>query len=1071
MGKLLDKFVGMIGDLLASLFGWLMAPFKDINSITDLVYGKIKGENTIYGIFSQTDIDKIYTPGSTVFTVLAGSIILLGVVLWGVKLSTVSFNPNARTEALGTIKDLIIVTFAIINLPVLYDMLFSLNHTVVSYFGSLIGKKEGASFALKVTNDDGDILGIIIINLLLLFLSLWANFYYMMRRLTLLLLMIMGPLMIAFYLIPKTKGIAGAWLKELVGTVFVQFIHAALFWMILLMSKNTDTDTVKGLIETVILYMVFIPLGEMVRSMIGLGGNMTTGLARAGAMSGLSGLANLYGAVKGGVSEAKSLIGEEKTDGMNRKSDNEEASKGVGNNIATDKSTTPKGEKMLKAGSWASVGGRAVMGMAGAVGGSALGPVGSIVAGTVGRNVGGAVGGVAGRVGAAGVQGIADRVGKFKNAFNETMNPEPTGKFEDVANQIADSQTTQWAKGQEAEFKKDFLEKFPNGNAEAAWQENKAQKREGFLNEARQNIATATGGVGSFAKASSLVNPMAQSMASQWGESNKGSIMSEYNQNNPLSPTATAEEKAVHQANGLQHFESTVANKAKDIMGIGLGVAKDMTGTGKGFVNSEQFAQSFAQKAGTSLPNTDVQSISSGALQATRGIASSLISSENGQTGISTGVLASQMAHTDATNARENYISSLGAGVKSEAAEQQWQTTGYNEAFKESFARHSDSLPDAATIPLAQSPSNFTPMKVTGAVATGIAAATGISSIPKAFPTVQAMVGGFAHGLATDKNLTGAVQYASAGIDSVTTNPIEAQQDFRNMASYAGGMAFGVGGYQAAASMAMKVNPYNGAVEKSILNAGQIASRVMTSTNSNGVQQVDPGALQMVRTQDQTYIQMKNTNGEYETVSRLAPGDSMLEKGQTLYQNLTISNGQITTDPSSRNAFQYDSSGMKVDTGRTINADYNKLLAGYGSNFQNYQPQPVTAFNERVDSGQFYKPEIVSNVSSGAITEMKMIVQHEQSFIQGMVNNEAVRLSPYYSGNANIQQGETYMSDLSMDASGHLAMLGKLKNNDKELSSTFNPNDYIPITPNPRLQQRSRIDMHRVREGVKGAMN
>ena len=86
------------------------------------------------------------------------------------------------------------------------------------------------------------ILGGLIISLFMLGLTIWVNFYYIMRKMTLLIFMILGPLMVTLYLIPQTKQITSAWFRELVGTLFVQSVHAACYWMITLMSDGIGSS-------------------------------------------------------------------------------------------------------------------------------------------------------------------------------------------------------------------------------------------------------------------------------------------------------------------------------------------------------------------------------------------------------------------------------------------------------------------------------------------------------------------------------------------------------------------------------------------------------------------------------------------------------------------------------------------------------------------------------------------------------------------------------------------------------------------------------------------------------------
>ena len=63
-------------------------------------------------------------------------------------------------------------------------------------------------------------------------LSLWANFFYLMRAVSLYILMLMGPIMVGMWLFPQKKQQTLYWMREFVGTVLIQGIHAITIWLI-----------------------------------------------------------------------------------------------------------------------------------------------------------------------------------------------------------------------------------------------------------------------------------------------------------------------------------------------------------------------------------------------------------------------------------------------------------------------------------------------------------------------------------------------------------------------------------------------------------------------------------------------------------------------------------------------------------------------------------------------------------------------------------------------------------------------------------------------------------------------
>ncbi|MBC3210452.1 hypothetical protein HU755_26995, partial [Pseudomonas sp. SWRI111] len=65
-------------------------------------------------------------------------------------------------------------------------------------------------------------------------------------------------------------------------------------------------------IEAVILMIIFIPVTESLRALIGLGGKMNDGFSKAAAMMGVSALVCMFGAAKG------ALLGTSVTDAIKR---------------------------------------------------------------------------------------------------------------------------------------------------------------------------------------------------------------------------------------------------------------------------------------------------------------------------------------------------------------------------------------------------------------------------------------------------------------------------------------------------------------------------------------------------------------------------------------------------------------------------------------------------------------------------------------------------------------------------------------------------------------------------------
>lgn len=616
-----------MADLFAKMGDMFAEPFKKLPNLQNLIFGG--DEKLAFLTFTEKDITNVYIPGMNAFTTIAVCVILISIVMAGMKISASGINPSNRSYIIDYFKELTIVALLFANIYALYSVLFLTNQSIVSVFDvdkDLLNLKE----TVEITASNG-VLGMLAIQLIKIGLGVWAYFYYTMRKFTLMLLLILGPLMLALYLIPKTRGMTIGWAKELVGTVFVQSVHAACYFI---MAKMT-TVTANG-IEGVILMMVFIPVTESVRALLGLGGQMNDKLTKTAAMMGGSALMGMYGAAKGamdGVSVGDALKkfrggrGTAGTSGDKVTSDKEGEGTGtsdlkstLGGNTGTDTGTTPKAERMLKGGEILSRGGKAVFGAAGTLIGSPMGPMGSMVGSTVGFNAGGAVGGIAGRAGTGAAQLLGSQMKKgIRAGWNKgkgIMNAESKAD-EKTANSVADTLTSDWANENEEAFKKDFQERFPDAHessVDAAWNDAKAAKKDYFLNEARNNIAGIKGNEGKNAKASDLIKQSSANLTKKWANENKNNFDKKFNQENKLPTNATDKQKKEHANKRSSAWNQKVNAKQIEIESAAKEVAREM-GNGAdsnlSYINRAGFNENLADKLSGGFSSDKANEVSS----------------------------------------------------------------------------------------------------------------------------------------------------------------------------------------------------------------------------------------------------------------------------------------------------------------------------------------------------------------------------------------------------------------------------------------------------------------------------
>lgn len=1062
-------------DLFQTLFGkiweWLLGPFKDLRGFKELIYGKDGDTDLAYGIFTLDEINNIYVPGMNAFVAIAVTAILVGIVFAGMKIASSGINPSNRTYVIEFFKDLVIVALVFFNLSTLYHIIFGVNYTIVELFAGT--DKELIDMKDELDTSKG-VLGELIIQLALLGLAIWANFYYMMRRLTLLLLMIMGPLMIALYLIPQTKGITIGWLKELIGTVFVQAVHAALYWMIALMSASTSG------IEGIILYIIFIPVAESLRALLGLGGQMNDRLSKSAAMFGGASIAGMYGAIKGAFGKDKKKDSDKGGEEKEGEGEEGEGSKGLLSNAGTDIGSTSRAERMLKSGEIMSKSGKAVFGMAGAIAGAPMGPIGAIVGSTIGAGVGGAVGGVAGRAGMAVAEGAGRRlaagVKAGANKFKGIDNAESLAD-EKLANAIADDETTQWANQNKDSFMEDLKERFPDAHESSLnklWDKEVALKRGEFLEKARNTVGQLKKTNGQHARASELVDSTVNNLTNDWAKTNKEQFMKDYDSSNPLPANATEADILKHNQNkeaawqkaveGKRQAISSIASKAADKLGNGIS-------TDQSFINKEDFVNEVGNQVSTEIGKGARESV-----MAVKGATSSVKNASiySGKS-VDTQYLASQLAGVKTAEAKKQFINNaMDSGISKQEAIQQWEQVEEPKAYQNNLRQVAQSMPKH--IPLDHVIIGNKALRVGGAVAgavtSGFVASSGVKEIGQFVADTK--LGQAAYGLATGFKegakfdfsqgvISGVTSGLSSGIKNasvtavsnfknhIASDVIGKQAGFKNAVAYGAGIIGGVKGYKAGAHFASAAttniskkgfNPYNNAVNNQISEVADIAHMAETIVGPNGQAMLASGAVRMVTTAGQTVIQVRDKTGQIQTVSRIGSGDSSLQKGQTVYQDLTIQNGQLV--PSS-NAYIEDSGGGKITLNRNVNVNPNQLVGNRNTPNNPRVVQEVQSYNQLVDSGQYYLKDAMNEMSN-----IHMVVDRNRSYLVGSKDGKEYRISPYGPGDARLNTEEVIYRKCEVQNRKLITTTSHRGSLDSEATEYYNsiqPSDLVPQYP------------------------
>ncbi|KXI98833.1 hypothetical protein ACS49_14210 [Bacillus cereus] len=626
---MLDKIIGWVGGLIVSMVKTFLSPiYKLIDTIPDLIFGGDSAKLNF--LFKDDTAGNVLNTGLPVMFKFAAFLVLVSAVIAGAKYSAAAINPTNRTYIIEYAKDLMIVSICIWHLDFFYNIIFDINTWVASEFKRAIGEqsldvfKPGQTIAeLSMDKNKDDYLFQIFAMLIEVGLSLWANFFYLMRAVSLYILMLMGPIMVGMWLFPQKKQQTLYWMREFVGTVLIQGIHAITIWLIFVLVGKSDNTIIK-----LILFAMFIPIGEIVKGFIGLSTNTAGAGNRAGTMLGMGALASMAGIVKGIRDDHRS--NKEKTKARkegeeDKKEDADNPKNALGANLGTDVGTTSRAARMLKAGQIGSMVGKATGGLAGLAMGAGLGPEGMAVGTFAGSKAGGVPGAVTGRTLAAGLEGvtsagkhIGSSVKKGLDTYkglNGEQYPELTD--EDIAQDLATKDFENWkADNPDSAVASRLKQAFPGASdAEIAKKVAKtnSDQMSHFKNQRKQDLQNMKKNATPYGNARDLVNAATNAFQKGYEADHKDAFMSQLPEN------MSAEEKEKkwndHLNSKVQGFRNH-AEQAAIKAGAMPVDAKDKQGNNlfdKSYVNKDVFASQLALgKVGKAVEGVKGETLESG---------------------------------------------------------------------------------------------------------------------------------------------------------------------------------------------------------------------------------------------------------------------------------------------------------------------------------------------------------------------------------------------------------------------------------------------------------------------------
>lgn len=261
-------------EMVTDLIGWMTNELRSLlglYSINDLIFNEgSRGSNAfIHGTAPKSWVDSALTY-HLIFQGFAISLIMFAIIKTLLQRNLATVNTNLRVSLIEGFQNIIVSIILLALLIPLMNSLMYLNFVITGFFGTTVPDYTD----LGATNSYTNLLGGVILQLVYFGITLYYNFVYIIRSITLTILIAIGPLfVVAFAFGGAWKNYFFAWLKEFVANVFMQSFHAlmlSLFFTFTLSSRG---------IEGIVVLMAIIPLSNFFRQLIfGNSGDATSSI-------------------------------------------------------------------------------------------------------------------------------------------------------------------------------------------------------------------------------------------------------------------------------------------------------------------------------------------------------------------------------------------------------------------------------------------------------------------------------------------------------------------------------------------------------------------------------------------------------------------------------------------------------------------------------------------------------------------------------------------------------------------------------------------------------------------------
>lgn len=189
-------------------------------------------EAEIGGVFSVAEWEQVVRPWYSSFQVVAWILMAVTIAFTGLRIASAKDSPRARQEMYEWLRGILIGAAVIAFTPFVVDLLFDINLTIVRALANTTrAGSEGFFQAVDVAGES--LLAGAIVKLVWFGEMLWFNIRYLLRKLLIMFLIVMAPLVGWSASWQKSKTSLMLLAGELVSNIFMQSAHAIVLTMIL----------------------------------------------------------------------------------------------------------------------------------------------------------------------------------------------------------------------------------------------------------------------------------------------------------------------------------------------------------------------------------------------------------------------------------------------------------------------------------------------------------------------------------------------------------------------------------------------------------------------------------------------------------------------------------------------------------------------------------------------------------------------------------------------------------------------------------------------------------------------